>query len=114
MRLRHRILRAGAWTAGAYGVELTTRLVTNLVMTRLLFPEAFGLVAASTSLIIGLTLLTDFGIRAVVIQSVRGEDDAFLRSAWVFQLSRGAILWLILVIVCGLISIPAIRNCFAT
>ena len=47
MRLRNRILNAGAWTVGSYAVELVTRLLSNLIMTRLLFPEAFGLVAAS-------------------------------------------------------------------
>ena len=69
MNLRTRLLRAGAWTAGAYSIESATRLISNLILTRLLFPEAFGLVAASTSLLVGLNLISDFGIRAVVIQS---------------------------------------------
>jgi O-antigen/teichoic acid export membrane protein len=110
MTLKNRIINAGLWTAGAYGVELFTRLFTNVVLTRFLFPEAFGIIAASTSLIVGLALISDFGIRAVVIQNKNGESAEFLRSAWVFQLSRGIILWVILAVACGVLSIPAIQN----
>jgi len=113
MTFRKRIVSAGIWTAGAYGVELATRLISNVVLTRLLFPEAFGLVAASTSLIVGLTLMSDLGVRALIIQSPRGDHDDFLRSAWVFQASRGLILWVVLAAVCGLMAIPAIHGVFA-
>ena len=58
-------------------------------MTRLLFPEAYGLVAAASAPIVGLTLISDFGIHALIVQSPRGDQDDFLRSAWVFQFWRG-------------------------
>ena len=54
-------------------------------MTRLLFPDAFGVVAAATALIVGLQLLSDFGVRTVIIQSPNGEDSGFLRSGWSFK-----------------------------
>ena len=114
MNLRTRLLRAGAWTTGAYSIESATRLLSNLILTRLLFPEAFGLVAASTSLLVGLNLISDFGIRAVVIQSSNGESEGFLHSAWVFQISRGIILWLVLVLCCGFLRIPQIHGLIPT
>lgn len=110
MNFRTRLLRAGAWTAGAYSLELVVRFVSNLILTRLLFPEAFGLVAASGSLLIGLALISDFGVRAAIIQNPHGDRDKFLRSAWSFQISRGVILWLSMVLICGLISLPIIHN----
>ena len=109
-RLRDRALKAGAWTLSSYGVELSVRLVSNLILTRLLFPEAFGMIAASGALIFGLVLISDVGVRAVIIQSPRGDRVAFLRTAWIFQLCRGAILWIILVGVCALISIPIVHD----
>jgi len=81
-------------------------------MTRLLFPEAFGIVAAAAAPIVGLALISDFGVNAVIVQSRRGEDDDFLRSAWVFQLLRGLLIWAILVAFCLVISIPAIHDRF--
>ena len=114
MTLRQRILRAGAWTAASYSVELSTRLLTNLILTRLLFPDAFGIAAAATALTVGLHLLSDFGIRAVIIQSPRGEGIGFLRSAWLFQCSRGILLWLVLVLICALLAVPAVHSLLAT
>lgn len=110
MDLRAKLLRAGALTAGSYSVELITRLLSNLILTRLLFPEAFGLMAASTSLLVGLSLVSDFGIRAIVIQSPRGASESFLHAAWVFQITRGIILWLILVTCSVALSVPAIHD----
>jgi O-antigen/teichoic acid export membrane protein len=109
-RLRDRALKAGAWTLVAYGGELSVRLVSNLILTRLLFPEAFGAVAAAGALIFGLALMSDFGVRAVIIQSPRGDQVAFLRTAWVFQLSRGIVVWIVLIGVCALIGTPIIHN----
>jgi O-antigen/teichoic acid export membrane protein len=109
MELRKRALRAALWTVGAYGLDLGTRLLSTLVMTRLLFPAAFGVVAAATAIIVGLGLISDFGVRAVIIQSPRGEQADFLRSAWVFQGSRGILLWLVLVVICIAISLPPVQ-----
>lgn len=110
MELRKRALRAALWTVGAYGLDLAARLLSTLVMTRLLFPSAFGVIAAATAIIVGLGLISDFGVHAVIIQSSRGEDDHFLRSAWVFQGSRGILLWLVLLVVCIALSLGPIRR----
>jgi O-antigen/teichoic acid export membrane protein len=110
MTLRQRVLRAGAWTVASYGVELSTRFLNSLILTRLLFPDAFGLISAGGALMIGLQLLSDFGVRTVIIQSPHGEDSPFLRSAWTFQCYRGILLWLLLVIACALLYLPDIHS----
>jgi len=73
MKFRQQILRAGAWTVASHGIDLSTRLLSNLIMTRLLYPDAFGTVAVATALIVGLQLISDFGVRTVIIQSPRGR-----------------------------------------
>jgi O-antigen/teichoic acid export membrane protein len=108
--LRTRALKAGAWTLGAQGFELAVRLISNVIMARLLFPEAFGVVAAALALVVSLILVSDFGVHTVIIQSPKGDQENFLRSAWVFQLWRGTLLWIILGVICGIISIPAVHN----
>lgn len=79
-------------------------------MTRLLFPSAFGQIAAASSLLTGLVLLTDVGIRTVILQSPRGDRDDFLRTGWTMQTVRGSVLWLMLIVVCGVISAPIVRS----
>jgi O-antigen/teichoic acid export membrane protein len=105
-----RAFRAGSWTLAGYGVDLSIKLLSNLILTRLLFPEAFGVVAAATALIVGLVLISDFGVRVVVVQSPRGDQVGFLRSAWIFQLSRGIAVWLVLLGLCALLNLSAIRD----
>jgi O-antigen/teichoic acid export membrane protein len=110
MTLRQRTFRAGVWTVASYSVELSSRLFSSLIMTRLLLPDAFAMIAAAMGLIVGLSLLSDFGVRTVIIQSPRGENAEFLRSAWTFQCSRGIFLWLILLVMCTLLHSPSART----
>ncbi|MFG0298526.1 MAG: polysaccharide biosynthesis protein, partial [Phycisphaerales bacterium JB047] len=46
--LRARALRGSGWTLGGFGASQVLRLVSNLILTRLLFPEAFGLMSLAT------------------------------------------------------------------
>lgn len=103
-------MAAGMWTLGSHGFDLAASMVSNLIMTRLLFPEAYGIVAAAIAPIVGLALVSDFGVNTVIVQSRRGEDDDFLRSAWVCQLVRGVLMWAVLGASCVFISIPAIHD----
>jgi len=90
--------------------ETITRFISNLIMTRLLFPEAFGVVTAALALVSGLTLISDFGIHTLIIQSPRGDQEDFLRSAWTFQLWRGVLLWIALCALCAMLSISWIHD----
>ena len=108
--LRSRALHAGAWTIGRHAFETATRLISNLIMARLLFPEAFGVVAAAMVLISGLALVSHFGVDTVIIQSSRGDREDFLRSAWIFLLGRGVLLWLILCALCAMLCIPWVHS----
>jgi O-antigen/teichoic acid export membrane protein len=76
----------------------------------LLFPEAFASIAAATALISGLVLISDFAVRSVVIQSSRSEQIRFLHSAWVFQLSHGGSVWIVLIALCALVHHSELRN----
>lgn len=76
--------------------EQALRFGSNLILTRLLFPEAFGLMAIVTAIIVGIELVSDLGLRSAVIQSPRGDDEDFLNTVWTLKIVRGIGLWLIL------------------
>lgn len=59
------------------------------MLTRLLAPEMFGLMAVAQALLAGITLLTDFGINQSIIQHKRGEDADFFNAAWTLKIVRG-------------------------
>ena len=81
-------------TIVGFGSGQILRFGSNLALTRLLFPEAFGLMAIVTVCFIGLEMLSDIGINTSIIQSKRGDDPDFLRTAWTLGVIRGLILWL--------------------
>jgi len=87
-------LKAALWTVVSYGSSQLLRIANSLVLTRLLLPDAFGEMALVTTLIVGMTLLSDLGLGPSVIQSKRGDDPQFLNTAWTLQAGRGIAMWL--------------------
>lgn len=73
------------------GVQIL-RLGGNLITTRLLFPEAYGLMLMVLVLVQGLHMISDVGILPSIIQHERGEERDFLNTAWTLQLLRGVLI----------------------
>ena len=92
--VKARTLRGSFWTIMSFGSAQGMRLVSNLILTRLLFPEAFGMMAIVQICITGLTLFSDTGTRVSIVQNARGDDPDFLNTAWTIQVGRGVLLWL--------------------
>jgi O-antigen/teichoic acid export membrane protein len=88
-----RALRGSALTALGFAGGQALRLAGNLVLTRLLFPEAFGLMALVTVFMVGLSMLSDVGLGPAIHQSPRGDEPRFLGTAWTIQAIRGAVLF---------------------
>ena len=92
-RLLARVLRSSGWLVLGYGGSQALRLLSNLVLARLLFPEAFGLMALVSVVTVGLMMFSDVGIGPAIAQSQRGDDQRFLDTAWTIQVIRGFLLW---------------------
>lgn len=84
--------RQAGWVAAPFAVQQAVRLATNIVLTRLLAPEMFGLMLLVNTLRIGIELLSDIGIGQSVVRSAHGEDRRFLDTAWTLQILRGVLL----------------------
>ena len=94
--LRPRIVSALKWQiAGQFGTQ-GFRLATNLVLTRLLVPEAFGLMGMVQVFIISLQMISDVGLLGSVVHHPRGDSPRFLNTAWTVQVVRGLLLWVII------------------
>jgi len=100
-----RVTRGAFLTLINFGGTSGLRLLSNLILTRLLFPEAFGLMALIQVVIAGATMFSDFGIREAIIQDKRGEEQAFIDTAWTLQIIRGFILGAIIYMAAGPISV---------
>lgn len=102
--LERRATRGVLWVLFGYGGAQLLRFVGNLVLTRLLFAEAFGVMALIASVLQGLELFSDLGIGPGVIHNDR-SDRRFVDTAFTMQAGRGVVLW---VLACAL-SVPLAR-----
>jgi O-antigen/teichoic acid export membrane protein len=93
LSLRQRVLKSGSWVLAGYGVNQLLRLGGNLILTRLLFPEAFGLMGIYAAIVYGVHMITDVGIGTSIVQKERGNDQAFLNTAWTVKILRGIVVW---------------------
>ncbi|AOL22394.1 O-antigen and teichoic acid export protein [Erythrobacter litoralis] len=90
-----RVVRSSASIAIGNGASQALRLVSNLALSRLLFPEAFGLMALVTVFITGLHMLSDAGTSPSIMRHERGDMPRFLNTVWSLQVLRGVFLWLL-------------------
>lgn len=93
--LKHRFLHTAGWTVIGYGLSQVVRLGSNLVMTRLLAPELFGVMAIGYVVITGLVMFSDIGLGPSIVQSRRGDEQRFLNVCWVMQIARGSVITLV-------------------
>ncbi len=88
------------WTIGGYGLGQGLRLISNLILSRLLFPEAFGLMSLVQVVMQGIGMFSDIGIGPSIVRSKRGDDPDFLNTAWTIQVVRGFFM-------CGVVTLAS-------
>ena len=93
--LKFRAFRAGSWVVTSHVVAQFLRLLGNLVMTRLLAPDAFGIMAIAMTVQGIVSLCADTGLRQAIIQSPNGGKASFLNTAWTLEILRSFFIWAI-------------------
>lgn len=86
---------SAVWVAGGVIAANLVRLAGNVLLARLLFPEAFGVMALANVFMQGLQLFSDVGTSAAIVRDRRGDDPSFLDTAWTLHLLRGGALCLL-------------------
>jgi O-antigen/teichoic acid export membrane protein len=74
------------------------RLVGNMIMTRLLYPEAFGLMLIVSLVHMFVGMLSDTGINSAFVLKSRGREQDYLNAAWTLQAARGVIVMIVILI----------------
>jgi O-antigen/teichoic acid export membrane protein len=83
------------WTLAGHGGVLVIRMGRSLIMTRLLFPEVYGLMTLVWAVLTGLQMFADTGIVTTIIRDERGDDPSFLNTAFTTNVFRGVVLWVV-------------------
>lgn len=91
--LKKDAVRGAFWTILSYGLGQIFRFGSNLILTRLLFPDLFGLMSLVNVVIMGLALFSDLGIGTSIVRSQHCNKPDFLNTAWTMQVIRGFGIW---------------------
>jgi len=89
---RRRAIQASAFVFLGFGASQVIRLGGNLLLTRLLIPELFGIIAIARIVVMGIGLFSDIGLEPAIIRSKRAGDAVLLNSAWTLTTIRGGVL----------------------
>lgn len=93
--IKGRAIKSTVISIAGRGASQVIRLGSNVILTRLLPKEAFGLMGIVGVMIQGLEMMSDLGTRISIISHKRGEERAFLDTAWSIEIMRGALIWII-------------------
>jgi len=88
-----RIVRGGMILGMGSGAENALRFLRNIILARILAPEAFGAMAIVLSVNALLESFTEVGIKEAIIQNPKGEDRRFLNGAWWMAAGRATALF---------------------
>lgn len=97
--LKSRVLKGGIVALSGFGAVQAIRLVSNLIMTRLLAPDAFGLIGITFALQTWIAMMSDIGLNASIMRSKEGDQPEFLATARTMQLLRGLLIASVLILI---------------
>ncbi len=92
--LKKRFLGATKWTLIGHVLSQLVRFASSLVLTRLLAPDLYGVMAIGYLVITGLSMISDIGLTGGAIRSKRGDEAVYLNVTWVVSIIRGALIML--------------------
>jgi lipopolysaccharide exporter len=78
--------------AGSFA-EQATRFARNMILARLLAPDAFGTMAIVLSAGSVIHTITDMGVKEAIIQNPRGTEESYASAAWWLALGRAVSLY---------------------
>ena len=74
------------------------RLLSNLILARLLSPEAFAIAGLAATVIFAFNMISDGGFRAFILRHTQGDEDSVLNTLWTVKLVRDFLLALLMFI----------------
>ncbi len=104
MGLKKKILKGGAVLSAGSAAGKILALVRNIIIARILSPDDFGVAATFIVTLMFLQSLTEVAADKLQVQAKDGDDERFQRVLHLFQLMRGVIAGVILLVLAGPIA----------
>lgn len=88
-------VQSGVWVTAINVGDRLLQLLKVIIIARLLSPEAFGLLGIALVTIASLRQFSKLGFDEALIQHEEENVDAYLNTAWVIKIIRGAVIAII-------------------
>lgn len=88
-------VQSGVWVTAINVGDRLLQLLKVIILARLLSPEAFGLLGIALVTIAALRRFSNLGFDEALIQREEENVDAYLNTAWVIKIIRGAVIAII-------------------
>jgi O-antigen/teichoic acid export membrane protein len=98
-----KVKRGTVWTLGLTVWTRGIGIITSVVVTRLLNPDDFGLMAIATAIVAIMTGVTATGFNTAIIQK-QNRPELLLDSAWTMELIKGLVLFGLIYFTAPLVS----------
>ena len=86
---KKKFVQAGFWVMLIFGLSQLLRLGSNLIITRQLAPEMFGVMAVVYVVTMGIGMLSDLGLWAFIVRHKDPTNTHMLNVVWTLQVIRG-------------------------
>jgi lipopolysaccharide exporter len=91
-------------TTLTFGLQAVIRLLSSLVLTRVLLPEAYGTITILLSVLYVITNILDTNVSLFIVRDKNAEQPRYLNTAWTMRFCRSALSCAILFVSAPLIA----------
>lgn len=78
-------------TVFSFGAQGTIKLGSSVVMTRMLQPDAWGVITILMAIVFVVEMIADMALTVVLIRHERGDEPRYVNTAWTLRLARAAL-----------------------
>lgn len=78
-------------TTFSFGAQAVIRLGSSIILTRILRPEAYGIITIILSIVFVVELLADINVTLFIVREPSGEAPRYLNTAWTMRLGRAIV-----------------------
>lgn len=110
---RAKILTSTKLSGIKFASDVGLRLISTVILTRLLEPETYGIFAIVLVYLYMLEMFSDIGLRSLILTREGDVSDSFLRTCWSISILRGLLILLVSAAIAFLINILQGRGVFA-
>lgn len=85
-------MRGELFTASySFAAIALIKLASSIITTRLLYPEAYGIVSMIAAIAFVLEMMSDLGAMTLMVRHPKAEEPAYINTAWTLKLIRGLV-----------------------